>query len=140
MSRFDRTRFVAFGISSALNAIALALYALGLATHGIGGAANAQPVLFVLIGVCLLGAMYTFIKRGHDIGRPGWQIVLAFWIALGGGPLLLVLIGYLALAKGTAGDNAYGPPPQPMTAATWFWAAVALAAPWMAFAIAARLA
>lgn len=140
MSRFDRTRFVAFGVSTELNAVALALYTLGLATHGVGRAANAQPVLFVLIAVCLLGAMYASIKRGHDVGRPGWQIVLAFWIAFGGGPLLLALIGYLAFAKGNAGDNAYGPPPQPTTAATWFWAAIALAAPWITFAIAARLA
>jgi uncharacterized membrane protein YhaH (DUF805 family) len=138
--RFDQPRFIAYGLLTGINAIALALYALGLATHGRGSAADAQPVLFVLIILCLLGAGYASVLRGHDLGRPGWQLFLAFWLALGGGPVFLVLLGYLAWAKGEPGSNAYGPSPTRAGMATWFWAAFWLASPWLVFAIAVLIA
>lgn len=139
MKRFDRPRFVAYGVMTAINAIALALYALGLATHGQGGAANAQPVLFVLIGLSLIGAFFASVLRGHDLGRPWWQIFLGFWLSLGTGPVVLVFLGYLAWARGEAGPNAYGPPPAPAGMATWLQALLMIAAPWLLFAVAARL-
>ncbi len=132
--RLDPARFIAFGMLTAVNACALALYALGLATHGRGSAANAQPVLFVLIGLCLVGALYASVLRGHDLGWPGWQTFLAFWLALAMGPVLLVLLGYLIWARGEAGTNSYGPPPAKAGAAMWISAAVLLAAPWLVFA------
>lgn len=139
MKRFDRARFFAYGVMTAVNAVALALYTLGLATHGQGGAANAQPVMFVLIGVCLIGAMVAAVLRGHDLGRPAWQIVVGFWVSLGTGPLVLLFLGYLAWAKGEVGPNAYGPPPVPAGLVTWLQAALLLVAPWLLFLVASRL-
>ena len=136
MKRFDRGRFLAFGVFSALNAIALALYALALATHGRGPAAAAQPVLFVMIALCLLAALLASIKRGHDLDRPGWQVFLAYWACVAGGPLLLVLVGYLAMARGTTDRNAYGPPPGRAGWSSWLGAVVMLAMPWLIFAVA----
>lgn len=139
MKRFDRSRFLAYGVMTALNAVALALYALDLATRGRGAAANAQPVLFVLIGLCLLGAFVASVRRGHDLGRPGWQVFLGFWLSLATGPVVLLFLGYLAWAKGEAGPNACGPPPAPAGFVTWLQAALLLVAPWLLFMVAARL-
>jgi uncharacterized membrane protein YhaH (DUF805 family) len=139
MKRFDRARFFAYGVMTAVNTIALALYALDLATSGRGSAANAQPVLFVLIGVCLIGAMIASVLRGYDLGRPAWQIVLGFWLSLGTGPVVLLFIGYLAWARGDAGPNAHGSRPAPAGFVTWLQAALILVAPWLLFMVAARL-
>ncbi len=138
MKRFNRQRFLAFGVLGVFNAIALALYALGLATHGTGRAAGAQPVLFVMILLCLLAAFVASVKRGHDLGRPGWQIFLAYWISMVGGPLLLVLVGYLAMARGEDRENAYGLPSAPAGPGSWLLAIVVLALPWVTFVIAAH--
>jgi uncharacterized membrane protein YhaH (DUF805 family) len=138
MKRFDRTRFFAHGVLTAVNAVVLALYALDLATRG-RGSASAQTVLLVLIGLCLTGALIVSVLRGRDLGRPAWQIVLGFWLSLGFGPLVLLFFGYLAWAKGDAAPNAYGPPPVPAGIATWLRAGLLLAAPWLLFIFAARL-
>ncbi len=139
MKRFDRARFVAYGVMTAVNAIALALFALDLATRGRGGAANAQTVLLVLIGLCLIGAFFASVLRGHDLGRPWWQIFLGFWLSLGTGPIVLLFLGYLAWARGDAGPNAWGPPPAPAGIATWLEAVLLAAMPWAVFAVVARL-
>lgn len=139
MKRFDRFRFLVYGVMTALNVLVLALYALDLATSGRGSSANAQLVLLVLSGICLIGALVAAVLRGHDLSRPGWQIVLGFWLSLGFGPLVLLFFGYLAWAKGDAAPNAYGPPPVPAGIATWLRAGLLLAAPWLLFIFAARL-
>ena len=136
MARLDRPRFLAFGVLSTANAVALALYALGLATHGRGAAAHAQPVLFVLVGLCLLAALCAAILRGHDLGLPAWQMLVAFVLSLCLGPVVLVLLGLLAWKAGETGSNAYGAPPGPASAGTWLVAALVLALPWGVFAIA----
>ncbi len=136
MQRFNRQRFLAFGVLSVFNAIALALLTLGLATHGTGPAAAAQPVLFVMIALCLLAALVASVKRGHDLGRPGWQVFLAYWISIAGGPLLLAFVGYLAMARGQDRENAYGLPPAPAGIGSWLLAMALLALPWVIFVMA----
>ncbi len=138
MKRLDRARFFAYGVLTAVNAIVLALYALDLATRG-RGSANAQTVLLVLIGLCLIGALIVSVQRGHDLGRPAWQIVLGFWLSLATGPVVLLFIGYLAWARGEAGPNAYGPPPAPAGFVTGLQAVLMQAAPWFVLLFAARL-
>lgn len=137
MQRYDRTRFMAWGLVSAGNAGALALYALSLSTHGRGPAANMQPVLFVLIGVCLLETVSAAVMRGHDLGRPGWQLVLLFLVA---GPLVLALLFLLAYVRGEPGPNRFGAPPKPPDFMVWFRAAGTLTMPWIIFAGAVALA
>lgn len=138
MARLDRPRFLAFGVLSTANAVALALYALGLATHGRGPAADAQPVLFVLIGLCLLGALGAAILRGHDLGRPAWQVLAGFVFSLTLGPVVLAYVALLAWTAGEPVENAYGPPPGRAGAAAWLGALAVAALPWLAFAIAVR--
>ncbi len=137
MQRYDRTRFIAYGVVSAINAVALALYALSLATSGRGPAADAQPVLFVLIGLCLLEVMFAAVMRGHDFGRPGWQLVLLCWLS---GPLFPALVFLLAYIKGEPGPNRFGAPPKPPDFMVWFRAAGTLTMPWLIFAGAVLLA
>ncbi len=139
MKRSDRARFLAYGVLTAVNALVLALYALDLATRG-RGSASAQTVLLLLIGLCLIGALIASVKRGHDLGRPAWQIVLGFWLSLATGPVMLLFIGYLAWARGEAGPNAYGPPPAPAGFATGLQAVLMQAAPWFVLLFASRLA
>lgn len=140
MQRYDRTRFMAWGLVSFFNAVALALYALALATHGRGPAANMQPVLFVLIGLCLLEVLLAAVMRGHDLGRPGWQLVVVFLIALAVLPAVFILLYYLARTPGEAGPNRFGAPPKPPDFMVWFRAAGTLTMPWLIFAGAVALA
>jgi uncharacterized membrane protein YhaH (DUF805 family) len=136
VQRYDRARFVAWGLVSAGNAVALALYALNLATHGRGPAANLQPVLYVLIGICLLELLSAAVMRGHDFGRPGWQVVLLLLVA---GPLAPALLFLLAYARGEPGPNRFGAPPKPPDFMVWLRMAGTLTMPWIIFAGAVAL-
>ncbi|MBT9458087.1 MAG: hypothetical protein IV097_15825 [Burkholderiaceae bacterium] len=111
-------------------ALALLIHGIGLSTHGTGGAAASLPALVVLAAVCLLMAMAAALKRGRDLGWPAWQTVLGFWICLGLGPLLLVLVGYLAGAKTKPRADAFEPAPPPAGIGTWLLALLNLLWPW----------
>jgi len=139
MQRYDGSRFLAFGVLPAANTIALLLYGLDLATSGSGGAGRSLPVLIVLALVCLLTALLATVKRGRDIGWAAWVTVVLFWVTLGMGPILLVLVGYLAFAKTGAQGDRYGPSPGPATTSTWVWALINLLWPWAVLAVLARL-
>ena len=134
MKRYDRIRFAALGLAPGVNGVALALYGLGLATHGRGAAANALPLVAGLAVVCLLIALGAAIRQGRDINWPPWLTLLGFWVSLGLGPILLLLLGYLASAKPREAATRYGPPPEPANALTWGWALVNLIWPWALFA------
>ena len=139
MKRYDRSRFLAFGVLPAANAVGLLLYGLGLATHGTGGAGRSLPALLVLAGICLLTALLAAIKRGRDIGWAAWMTTVIFWVTLGMGPVLLGFIGYLAFSKSTGHADRFGLPASPATASTWVWASMNLLWPWAALAILARV-
>ena len=139
MRRYDRSRFIAFGVLPALNAAALLLYGLALATGGGGGSEQAVPALIAMAAVCLLTAMWAAIKRGRDLGWPWWATLLGFWFSVGLGPVVLLLVGYLAFAKSSPNVQEPDGPPSPAAAATWFWAAVNLGWPWVAMAVLAKV-
>lgn len=139
MPRYDRSRFIAFGVLPAVNAAGLLLYGLGLATHVTGGAEQSLPALIVIAGVCLLTALAAIIRRGRDVGWPGWLTVLVFWVSLALGPVVLALIGYLAFAQSAATADKFGEPATPATLATWIWAFMNLLWPWAALAILSRV-
>jgi hypothetical protein len=79
MLRYGRSRFFVFGVVPALNAIALLLYGLGLATHGSGGSEKAVPLLIVLAGACLLAMCVATVRRGRDLG---WKAAAWVWTAV----------------------------------------------------------
>jgi len=71
-----------------------------------------RPIVAVLIGLGLLvAALWTFrltILRLHDIGLPGW------WVLLGAVPIVGTLAGVLlAMVPGSHGDNRFGAEPDP---------------------------
>lgn len=139
MLRHDRSRFLAFGILPLLNVVSLLLHGLGLATHGRGGAAASLPLLVVLAIVVLLAVPWAAVKRGRDLG---WSAALSLTACMGSllfGPAVLVLAGYLGLAKGQDRSNAFGPPPPPATLSTWSGAIVLIVLPWAILAVAARV-
>lgn len=138
MLRYDRSRFLAFGVLQALNAIGLLLYGLGLATHGTGGAGRSLPVLIVLAVVCLLMALVAAVRRGRDVGWPAWMTVVAFWLSLVVAPVLLGLIAYFAFAKPRPKADTFGSPAPPATMTTWVWALMNLLWPWLVLGVLAR--
>lgn len=139
MRRYNRSRFFAFGLLQAFNALAMLLYGLGLATHGRGGSERSLPLLIGLVAACLLALGLAAVKRGRDLGWPAALTVLVLLVGAGLGPFTLVLLGYFTLARGAVADNAYGPPGAPMNALAGFWAVIALVVPWIMLGIAARL-
>ena len=139
MHRYSRSHFLAFGVLPALNALALLIYGLGLATHGTGGAGRSLPALIGFAAICLLTAMVAAVKRGRDLGWAAWMTLLLFWVALGLGPLVLVLIAYLSTKRNIDAAEPYGPPPSPATWITWVWALINLAWPWMALAVLSKV-
>ena len=74
---------------------------LGVATHPV----LAIPFAGVVLGAIWGGVAIT-VKRLHDLGRPGWQVLL---LAL---PVIQIYFGFITLFKqGTIGPNQYGPDP-----------------------------
>lgn len=136
MRRYDKSRFLAFGVLQVANTIGLALYGLDLSTSGSGRAAGGIPLLVGLMAACLLMATLAAVRRGRDINLPVWMTVVLFWMA---GPLLPLLIAYFAFAKPHDDDNRFGPPAPPADASMWFGALFLLAAPWAVFFFAVEL-
>lgn len=137
MQRYDRSRFLAFGVLPALNALGLLLYGLGLATRG--GGEQSVPALLVIAALCLLVAMVATIRRGRDIGWSGWITALLFWAAVSLGPALLILIAYFVFARRKNDGDRFGPPPAPAGVITWTWAVLNLLWPWMALAVLSKV-
>ena len=128
MAKFGRTPFIAFGLLPAVNALGLMLYGLQISTGSVGGAAILLPALIVLLIIVLITAMVATVKRGHDIGWPGWMTVVVFWFALGTGPFFLLLIGYFIFAKVEPGHDDL---PVPVSWQSWAVAALNLLWPWV---------
>jgi uncharacterized membrane protein YhaH (DUF805 family) len=139
MRRYDRSRFIAFGVLPALNVVALLLYGLALSTGSGGGSEQAVPALLAMAAVCLLTAMWAAIKRGRDLGWPWWATLLGFWLSVGLGPVVLLLVGYLAFARSNPSPLQRQDPPPRASAATWFWAAMNLGWPWVVLAVLAKV-
>jgi hypothetical protein len=139
MQRFDRSRFVAFGVLPAINALALLLHGLALSTHGTGGSGRAVPAIAVLAIICLLFTLGSAIKRGRDLGWHAGLTLLAFWFSLALGPGVFLFVGYLAFAKSKAKGDEFGPPSSQSNLGTWLWSFLNLLWPWFVAISAARL-
>jgi uncharacterized membrane protein YhaH (DUF805 family) len=138
IQRYDRSRFLAFGVLPVLNVVGILLYGLDMATRGTGSE-DSIPALLGIAALCLLLAMLAAIRRGHDVGWSAWLTVPVFWVSLSLGPVLLVLIGYLIFAKSSEKAEEFGPMVAPASAVTWVQAVMNLLWPWAALAVLARL-
>ena len=139
MLRAGRTYFFILGVVPLLNALALLLYGLHLATSGSGGTERAVPVLLVLAAAGLLALGVAVVKRGRDLGWQALASLAGLVLSAGLGPMVLLYLGYLLFKTGQPGDNAFGPPAPAPALTAWIWSFVALVLPWFVAVTAARL-
>lgn len=74
---------------------------------GILGSGDSSGTLATILGLVstifslgtILPTIAVYVRRMHDVGRPGWWIII---------PIANLIF---TLQAGTAGDNAYGPAP-----------------------------
>lgn len=141
--RIDRTRYVAFGVLSAFNVLALLLYGLQLSTGGarglLRGAESSLPVVLAVAAVCLLAAAAAAVKRGRDLGWPALVTLAAFIVLASLGPAVLLLVLYLAIAKDKPAAQQFGPAPRHAGPVTWLAMFVNALWPWMAMLVLGRL-
>ncbi|MFT3817389.1 MAG: DUF805 domain-containing protein [Rubrivivax sp.] len=139
MLRFDRPRFVALGLVPAVNAVALLIYGLYASTAGSRKEGGLIPAIAALAALLLLCTAASAIKRGRDLGYRAVITVIAFVVALGFGPVVLLLAGYLAVARSNETENPFGPPPPSPNPLTWVAAGLLAFIPWLLLAILVRL-
>ncbi len=138
--RYDRTRFLLFGLLPAINALGLALYALGLATRGAYvGAERPVPAILVIAAAILVLATVATVRRGRDLGLPAALSVLIFWLTLGLGPVFLLTVGAYSFIRAQKSADRYGPPCPPATVLTGVWTIVNLVWPWALLAVLGRM-
>jgi hypothetical protein len=139
MKRFDRIRFVAWGLLPSFNAVGLLIYGLHLATSGTGGAGRSLPALIFIALVCMVISSAAAIKRGRDLNWPALVTTLAFWFSLTLGLTFLALIAYFSFARSKPSADRFGPAPEPMGVIGWGWAVMNLIWPWVILAILAKV-
>jgi uncharacterized membrane protein YhaH (DUF805 family)/Tfp pilus assembly protein PilE len=108
-SRIGRLRYIAYGMGLTLLAIVpftLAMI-LWMMSPGIG-----WPVFAIMEIALLVMTIGFMVRRLHDMDRSGWWSLLVIV------PLAnLILWLFLVFARGSDGENSYGPPPPPNS--TW---------------------
>lgn len=139
MLRSGRLHFFLLGVVPLLNALALLLYGLYLATSGSGGTERAVPVLLVLAAAGGLALCVAVVRRGRDLGWGALASLAGLVLSAGLGPMVLLYLGYLLFKSGQRGDNAFGPPAPAVTLAAWLGPVVTLVLPWFVAVMAARL-
>ncbi len=95
--RINRQTFwICFGI---FFAVALVLYLIL--------ALVISPVLFYIVALALIYPQAAVgAKRFHDMGKSGWLQLIGLIPFVGG----IILLVWLGVVEGDAGDNVYGPP------------------------------
>lgn len=139
MLRYDRPRFIAFGLLPAVNALALLLYGLYATTGGSSKEGGLIPAIVVLAAALLLWSLAAAVKRGRDLGVHAAVTVLAFVVATGLRPAVLLVLGYLTFARSRAGDESFGPPPPRASPLMWIVGGLAALLPWAVLAVLVRV-
>lgn len=115
--RISRMRYMAWSLVLGLIFAAIALVGGGLgaifsSSTGVGDFENNSsfPVVMGVLGLLAIPAVILGIgwgrRRLNDANKSGWMLLL-FLIPL----VNIVMTIYLIAAKGTQGDNNFGPPP-----------------------------
>lgn len=143
MRRFDRFRFVAFGLVSVLNVLGLLLHGLVLSTGGarglLRGSETALPVVLAIAAACLVAAAVAAVRRGRDLGWPALVTVSFCVVGASTGPGVLLLALYLAFARAKPAAQAFGPAPAAAGVGTGVLALANLVWPWMAVLVVGRV-
>lgn len=114
MLRYDRTRYIALGLPSLLNA-ALLTYLLEIKPGKLPDNVI-EGFYWVLIGGLALFGASVMIKRARDIGSSAWGILLGFLFAP---PLMLLVALVLSFVPSNPDADRLEPPPAPATRDTW---------------------
>lgn len=108
--RLGRLRYLAYGFGLSLLIQLIATITIGLTSvlpPDIGGLVT-MIIMIVAYIMLLVTSLFIMIKRLHDVNRSGWLLLLLLV------PLINIILGlYMLFARGTDGDNKYGPPPPP---------------------------
>lgn len=109
--RVNRMRYLGYMacLSWGVGLSCSALWALA-ASYGSQRILTLSQLVFVVLGYFLLplATLVLSVRRLHDLGRPGW-FVLLFAVPI----VNLPFLAWLALWPGRAEANDYGPPPAP---------------------------
>jgi hypothetical protein len=139
MLHHHRGHFLAFGLLPALNTLALLIHGLNLSTHGMGNTGRSLVVILVASAVLLITAAVSAFKRARDIGFEPGTAVLGLLVSFFLGPVLLLVLGYLAFARARGHDQSQPSVNNSDLGFGWLWAPVLLVAPWMALLVASAL-
>jgi uncharacterized membrane protein YhaH (DUF805 family) len=137
--RFGRSQYFAFGILPVLNVAALLIYGLEVSTSGSYGEGETIPVLVVLAGLSLLLSPIAGVKRGRDLGWSTFGALGVSIAALAFVPVGLLMLVYLACAKGQQEPNMHGPVPQGLDFRSAWLASALFATPWIILRVLARI-
>lgn len=101
--RLNRMEYIRRCLIYALAAIAMSVFSSFLGTIDYNLGMLMEIIIYAItipVSVCLA------IRRLHDLDRSGWFYLISLV------PVVNALLGlYLLFAKGTEGDNQYGPDP-----------------------------
>lgn len=125
--RDDRARFLAYGLTSTVNLLALLLCAFSYSFRS-----QAQAAVWAALGlalVCLLLATGRAMRRGRDLGWPAPLTAIGFPLSLMLMPAGLAMLVVLCIGRPSHSAARYGPPPEPSTRAA-LGAVLSLLWPW----------
>ncbi|WP_420145351.1 DUF805 domain-containing protein [Sphingobium sp.] len=108
--RSRRKEYWMFALGYILVALAVGIVG-GLLGAISGGGSGGSSVLFVLLGLLVLGLLIPSIavqvRRFHDQDKSGWFVLINFVPYVGG----LIVLVFMCL-DGTRGPNRFGPDPK----------------------------
>jgi len=107
--RARRSEYWYFRLATAVIFFALIAFA-GLLAIVIGGALAfqiAMAIFFIYILLSVIPSLAVTVRRMHDLGKSGWNVLISF-IPLVGPIWFLVLLA----TEGEHGENYYGPDPK----------------------------
>ncbi|MDP3859446.1 MAG: hypothetical protein Q8Q73_16955 [Stagnimonas sp.] len=129
MLRYDRARFAAYGLTSAVNGIALLIFAFDASFH-LGSKLGMWAAIALGLGA-LAWAGRCAMRRGRDLGWSAPMIAIAFPLSLFLMPLGLLLIGFLCFGLPQPKAERFGlAPPAAGASRLWLGALFGVLAPW----------
>ncbi|AGH51081.1 MULTISPECIES: DUF805 domain-containing protein [Sphingomonas] len=109
--RSSRREFWMFAALHALVALLFYVPLSGIFFRGMAGVLPATlgvivPLLGLYVAVMFVPGLAVQVRRFHDLGRPGWMVLIGFVPVVG-----VFAILYFMCLPGTSGPNRYGADP-----------------------------
>jgi len=107
--RARRSEYWYFRLATAVIFFALIAFAglLAIVTGGALAFQIAMAIFFIYILLSVIPSLAVTVRRMHDLGKSGWNVLISF-IPLVGPIWFLVLLA----TEGEQGENYYGPDPK----------------------------